>query len=267
MESFIKLINSTRNQDKKKCFQELHELVLKLKSTSENGIIITETKGRGQTEMLTTVLSEDGIIDDCRQDDVELRIDCLLDLGRLNNRHQDLRENRMDESDEENDVTAVPIDEIGRICARHFVTFGTQLIAASCAGDVPWMKALLRLGANPNERVISDTRFISDARFEPLTPFVGALLFAPKGKRLEALKLLVANRSEETVRDVLKHYPLTDILENHDVGMLRWVIKHSKIDTAFMLYRSAHQSDYEAMKVISQILMVLHYFSVYKNEN
>ncbi len=245
MESFTKLIDNTRNLDKKRCFQELHELVLKLKSTCENGIIVTETKGRGQTEMLTTVLSEDGLIDDCRQEDVELRIDCLLDLGRLNNRNQDVRENTED-SDDENEVTA--IDEIGRICARHFVTFGTQLIAASCAGDIAWMKALLRLGANPNESVISDTRF------SPLTPFVGAILFAPKEKRLEALKLLVANRSAETVRDVLKHYPLTEILENQDVGMLRWVIKHSKVDTAFMLYRAAHQSDYESMKVISHIL-------------
>ncbi len=244
MDGFTRLVENTRDIKKQNCFKELGELVNNLRSTSRNGIIFSDRnmrkRNRPCTESLTTVLRRDGTVDGCVTDDVSFKIECLLDLWKLKETRTDVNQTDQDSEDEE----LVPLSEIAEICARHFVSFGIQLVAASCAGHVFWMKALLRVGANPNEMIVSDTRH------KTLTAFHGCLEYAPEETRVEGLKLLLANRCKETKADAQKRYTSSQLFENGFTGMLQW-LKISDFGKEFEtdLQKAARHCDHQRMEV------------------
>ncbi len=97
----------------------------------------------------------------------------------------------------------------------HLISF--QLVAASCAGNLGWMKALLRVGADPNEVIISDIRD------ETLTAYHGCMYYAPRDQRLDCLKLLLANGSKVNPRAVLEWKPVYKMVEEGYTDILEWL--------------------------------------------
>ncbi len=90
-------------------------------------------------------------------------------------------------------------------------------MAASCAGNLGWMKALLRVRADPNEEITSDTRH------EKLTAYHGCLNYAPKDQRLDCLKLLIANGSKANPRDILEGKDVCQLVEEGYTDVLEWL--------------------------------------------
>ncbi len=241
MDRFTRLVENTTNVEKQKCLRELGELVDNLASTSINGKIINDgcMRNAPRTE-LTPLLKSDGSIDDVVPDDVNLRMECLLGLWKLKRPRTYDNEEDYDSDDEE----VYPVSEVAEISARYFVSFGVQLVAASCGGNLSWMKALLRLGANPNEAIISDTRH------RPLTAFTGCVEYAPEETRVDGLKLLSANRSEESEFNILSRYTGRHLYENGFSDILLWLdVPDCHWEFQTDLQRAARHCDHQRMKV------------------
>ncbi len=251
MDRFARLVDNTTNVEKQECLRELGKLVGNLQSTSKNDSIKSDRNMRKfnlqHTEMLTTILNRDGTVDECESPDVSIKIDCLLDLWKL--KETTLNGDQTDEDSE--DEVVVPLSEIAEISARHFVSFGIQLIAASCAGDLSWMKALLRVGANPNETIVNDTRY------KALTAFRGCLDHAPEETRVKCLKLLMANRCKQGPNDIFGWYSLGQLVEMDCIDILEWFNisddGHRNIKTS--LHAAARTCDYDQMKVSTCIAL------------
>ena len=248
MDRFTIMVKNTANVDKQTCLRELGELVNSLQSFSINGKILSDrnmTKTYlSQTESLTPLLKSDGSIDDNITNDVNVRIECLHDFWKLKDtRIYNRRENQDSDDDE-----MVPVSEIADISAEYFVSFGIQLVAAACAGHIPWMKALLMLGGNPNEVIVSDKRD------KALTAFRGCTEYAPHETRTKCLDLLMANRCKEGEGDIIEKWKgwenLRDRFENGFGDVLQWA---GVQDTCYVfdtdLQRAARHCDHERMKV------------------
>ncbi len=79
------------------------------------------------------------------------------------------------------------------------------------------MKALLRVRADPNEEITSDTRH------ETLTAFYGCLNYAPRDQRLDCLKLLAANGCKTNPQEILRWKSVPELEEEGYFDVLDWL--------------------------------------------
>ncbi len=145
------------------------------------------------------------------------------------------------------------MSEISDICDSYFVSFGVQLIAASCAGNLTWMKALLRVGADVNENITSDKNH------KLLTAFYGCLAYAPEETRVEGLKLLIANKCVENMDDITRKFPYRQLYTNGMFDIMEWLgISDRRGEQLFDtdLQRAARHCDHERMEVSTRIMAI-----------
>ncbi len=243
----MRLMQNTTDVQKQRHLRELGELVQKLRSTSANGKIISNRHERNTrklfpTDSFITVITGDGPTGDTITDDVNEKIDCLLGLYKLKETRKYAAANQEDfDSDDEQIVS---LSEVSQICALYFESFGVQLIAASSAGNLSWMKALLRVGADPNEAVLSDKKH------KPLTAFHGCLAYAPEEMRIAAMKLLMANGCKARGCDITKMYTPKQLFMNGMFDILIWLgISDNDLKFDTDLQKAARHCDHGRMEV------------------